>query len=143
MAWTAEDHTQVVTFALSTSQSLTLAVILLWVGGLAMIVFAYIAFDPQKQTRQKIDDAIDRITSVVQKAAEEGSGAGAPGGGPQEPQPAPQSPQPALAGAADYVRALGELAEKLGKVSPPVAALLIATVPFMFAATLVAIQLLE
>jgi hypothetical protein len=130
----------VITFALSASQSLTLAVIFLCIGGLAIIVFAYIAFEPQKQTRQKIDDAIDTVTTVVQKLAAEGGTAGLPGAAPQEPQPAPQRPQAALVGAADYARALGELAEKLGKVSPPIAALLIATVPFLFAATLVAIQ---
>ena len=41
--------------------------------------------------------------------------------------------------AADYVRALGDLAEKLAKLSPPIAALLVSTILFFLAADVVGV----
>jgi hypothetical protein len=144
--------------ALSTSQTLTLAVILLSMGGLAMVIFAGYAFDSAKSMNRKIEAALDRLSEAAAEATRidaQASGldatkqGAANQGGSEKSLPAESAEEPArgrpmaVAGAAEHLRALADLAEKLGKASSPVASLWIATLPFMFAAALVAIDLLN
>lgn len=100
--------------------------ILCALGGLAQIGFAFFAFGRQRRTQEKIEQAAVGLTDSVKEKI-------ASGKGDQEEAPSD------FAGAADYLRSLADLAAKLGGLTPPVAALLISTILFFFAATLAAI----
>ena len=110
-----------------------LASVLLFIGGVGMIGFAYLAFERQKATRAKLEAAAESLSEAAKSQLT----------GPADPEQAVYKPEEALSGAADYVRALGELAKALGRLSPPVAALVVATIPFFLIATIVAIDLLS
>ena len=113
---------------MKTSETVSLAVFLLSLGGLATIGFAFFAFHRARKSQEKIEGALERVSGEAETAVR----AAAAGDEP-----------PAIAGVADYVRALGDLAEKLAKLSPPVAALLVSTIPFLFAATIVVVDILH
>jgi hypothetical protein len=55
--------------ALSSSQTLTLAVVLLVAGGLATVGFAFYAFERQRETREKLENAVVTLTDAVQASA--------------------------------------------------------------------------
>jgi hypothetical protein len=103
--------------------------ILCALGGLAQIGFAFFAFGRQRATQENIEQAAVGLTDSVKAKFSSGQ----VGEGDQEDASSD------LAGAADYVRSLADLAAKLGGLTPPVAALLISTILFFFAATLAAI----
>jgi hypothetical protein len=107
-------------FALSEACLVGIVAGLLCLGGGGIVAVAFVAFARARETRAKIEGAVGRVTSALTGEA-----------------------NAELVSAPDYVRALAELAEKLAKVSPPVAALLIATLPFFFAAALVSIYVLQ
>jgi hypothetical protein len=52
-----------------------------------------------------------------------------------------QAATPALNGSAEYVKGLADLAKNLGGLTPAVAAFVVATILFLFAATLAAIDI--
>lgn len=99
-------------------------------GGLAQIGFAFFAFQRQKTTQNEIEKAAVNLTDSVK--------ARFAAGWPEE-HTDQESAYADLPGAAEYVRALAELAAKLGALTPPVAALLISTILFFFAAALAAV----
>jgi hypothetical protein len=99
-------------------------------GGLGQIGFAYFAFQRQKETRNLIEKAALDLTGSAKSRLDSGARAS-----PEDETTAAAD----LSGAADYVRALADLAAKLAGLTPPVAALLISTILFLFAATLAAI----
>lgn len=101
--------------------------ILCGIGGLAQIAFAFFAFWRQGKAQKEIETAASDLTESVRARFE--------AGWPEEDAERENS-YADLPGAAEYLRALGDLAAKLGGLSPPVAALLISTILFFFAAAL-------
>lgn len=97
------------------------------VGGLAEIGFAIYALKAQERARSEIEMAARDLSEAVRKRFEDGW--------PEERDERERSFAD-LPAAAEYLRALGELGAKLGGQTPPVAALLIAAIPFALAAGL-------
>ena len=124
---------------MSGSQTLTIVALLCCLDGIGMLGFAFYAFQRHAEIRRKIEAAVADTTAAVTESL-------------KEPLASPPTP-PAGSGAAgqetgmmpaaDYVRALGDLAEKLAKLSPPIAALLVSTILFFLAATLGSIEFLH
>ena len=111
---------------------LTIA-LLCTLGGFAMIAFAYAALMRDRTLRREIDEAVEAFGKVVINAE------GAIDDGKDESDKAAQA-RAALSSISEYVKALAELAGNLSKVSQAVAALLISTILFGFAATLVIVD---
>jgi hypothetical protein len=110
---------------------LTLIALLCALGGLAQIGFAYVAFLRQASTQSEIEKAVVGLTDAMKGELAAGSSKRETG---EE-----EDGEAVFGEAAGYVRALADLAEKLAGVTPPVAALLISTIPFFLGAALAAI----
>ncbi len=118
--------------ALSTTQNLTLLIVLLAIAGLLIMTFAYYAFREQG-LQERLEQSITDLTESVKANIDKSQGGAT----------ATEDVQVAFSGAAEYLKAMAELAEKLAALKPPVAALLISTVPFSLAAALLGIELLR
>ena len=104
-------------------------------AGAAMIVFAFIALFLDRATRKNIEETAKALNATATGAPAAGGGEGGAGLGA-----AAAAQGAVLTNGADYVKALAELAGNLSKVSQAVAALLISTILFSIAATLVTID---
>ncbi|HEX6665195.1 MAG TPA: hypothetical protein VF081_01190 [Solirubrobacterales bacterium] len=103
---------------------LTVVAILCAAGGLAEIGFAFFALHRQKQAQCELENVARSLSEALKKRLESGW--------PEETD-GQERAYADIGAAADYVRALGDLGAKLGGMTPPVAALLIASLPFAFA----------
>jgi hypothetical protein len=96
-------------------------------GGLAEVGFAVYALHSQGVSRTEIEAATKELTGAVRKRFEVGW--------PEE-QDGQERSYADLPAAAEYLRALGESGARLGGQTPPLAALVIAAIPFVLAAGL-------
>jgi len=132
------DDRCVLRIAMSDTQTATLLVVVCGAVALAMVGFACYAFAKQADSRSAIKQALDASKDAL--ASAQTMVASAPDDSKADAGKAGES---AMSGVSDYVRALAELSEKLGKVTPPVAALLLATIPLVLATGIVSVQLLS
>ena len=121
--------------ALSSSQNLTLVVVLLAVGGLTLMVIADRLYGA-RPFEEEIETALTELTESVKQAVEAGASAAAP-----EAEAIGQGPHAAVIGASEYLKALAETAARVNEPRPPAMALVAAMIPFALAAALVGIDL--
>jgi hypothetical protein len=111
------------------------------VAGFVMMLLGYRLSRKQMNLQASLQSAIEQTNTTVKLANEavEQSAKPTPGvAGSLQMQAA----TPVLSGSAEYVKGLAELAKSLGGLTPAVAAFVIATILFFFAATLAAIDVL-
>lgn len=97
-------------------------------AGFVLIAFGFVAARDDRRVRTRIDAALERAEQTVAATA-------APSGLGEATQQ-----HAAVAGATEYVKALAELAGALAKLSPAIAAFVLSTIFFFFAATLAALH---
>ena len=111
------------------------------VAGFVMMLLGYLLSRKQMDLQASLQSAIEQTNTTVKlanKAVEQSA----------EPTPGVssslqmQAATPILSGSTEYVKGLAELAKNLGGLTPAVAAFVIATILFFFAATLAAIDIL-
>ncbi|HWO15961.1 MAG TPA: hypothetical protein VNM89_04540 [Solirubrobacterales bacterium] len=104
------------------------------VAGLATIVFAFIALYRDAPIGKQIERTVRRLSEQAEAASELGPRQG------QTLAETTTQQSSVLTGGSEFVRALGELAGNLSKVSQAVAALVLATLFFAIAATVATID---
>jgi hypothetical protein len=97
-------------------------------AGLATIVFAFIALYRDAPIGKQIEETVSKLSQQAETASELGAKEG------QTLAETTTQQSSVLTGGSEFVRALGELAGNLSKVSQAIAALVLSTIFFAIAA---------
>lgn len=121
--------------ALSSTQNLTLVVVLLAVGGLTLMVIADRLYGA-RPFEEEIETALTELTESVKQAVDADAAGAAP-----EAEQTGAGPHAAVIGASGYLKALAETAARVNESRRPSTALVAAMIPFALAAALVGVDL--
>ena len=109
-----------------------------------MMLLGYSLSRKQMELQASLQSAIEQTNRTLKLANEaidkSVESSNTPGGVANSLQM--QAATPVLSGSTEYVKGLAELAKNLGGLTPAVAAFVIATILFFFAATLAAIDII-